>query len=265
MQAVIILRSVSKGPGMCLVDSRVERRQRSQIQAAHNGYNEATDKVRVERNIKPLVHFGKPLVSRQSSVPCEAPAESTLPDMTRYQAAQSCRDDERLKHNRSSLVAQCLVEYLENRHSCCRQRNLGEVTDNGEEHGHGEEPARYKADTHCAHDGDGHHFLRPVDLFREVGGAIEAGKAPIRVHEPDDESYTALLPASIIDKGCEDELSMLMRRSDCRNRNQNNGKRHQRRPKRDLSDCGQCFAITVEKKAEDVGELICQKDVPRFD
>lgn len=47
-------------------------------------------------------------------------------------------------------------------------------------------------------------------FFGEMRGAIKASESPVCVHETDDEGYSILLPAGVIDKGREDEASVLV-------------------------------------------------------
>lgn len=137
--------------------------------------------------------------------------------MTCNQAAQSCRNDEHFQHDCASPIVEGFVEELEDGDARVRGDNVCKIPDNGEEHGDGEEPARYEANGYRAHDGNWYHFFRTVHFFGEMGGAIEACKTPVGVDETDDEGDAALFPASVVDEGGEDERGILV--GGCNGRN----------------------------------------------
>lgn len=178
------------------------------------------------------------------------------------QAAQPRGDDERLEHDGAGPVAEGLVEDFEDGDESRGREDVCKVADDGEEHGHAEEPARYEADTDCAHDGYWDHFLRAMDFLGQMGGAVEAGKAPVCVDEADDEGDTALLPARVVDEGCEDEFGMLVGGRHGRNSDEDDGKGKEGGPEGSFGDEGEGLAVAVEEEAEDVGYLVGYKNVP---
>ena len=63
-----------------------------------------------------------------------------------------------------------------------------------------------------------------------MGCAVKASKGPICVYQANDEGYTALLPASVVDEGGEDELGMLVCWSNCRDGNKDDREGNERGP-----------------------------------
>lgn len=66
-----------------------------------------------------------------------------------------------------------------------------------------------------------------MHFFGEMGGAIEACKTPIGVDESDDEGNAVLLPASVVDKSCEDKFGILVRGRGGRNGNEDDSEGEQ--------------------------------------
>lgn len=95
--------------------------------------------------------------------------------------------------------------------------------------------------------------------------AVEAREAPVCVNEADDEGDAALLPARVIDEGCEDEAGVLVGWCDGGNGDEDDEEREERGPEGDLGDGGEGAAVGVEEEAEDVGDLVSEEDVPGFD
>lgn len=87
-----------------------------------------------------------------------------------------------------------------------------------EEEADGEEPRSDESDGNGTHDGDGNHFLRPLDFLGKVGRAIEASEGVVGVDEPDDKSDPVRRPSGIVHKISKDKLGILMcwrLRGDC--------------------------------------------------
>jgi hypothetical protein len=246
-------------------DLRVECGQRCQIQTPHESHNNTTDKMRIQGHIKPLVYLRKPLMSRKSAIARKTPAQTTLPRMTRNQTSQSCRNNQRFKHSRTSFVIQRSEEDLQDRYASSRRPNISEVPNDREEHSYGEKPTRHESDTNGTHDSNRNHLLWTMHLLGEMGGAVETGEGPICVNETDDEGYATLLPAGIVDEGSEYESRMLMCGCDCWNCDENNSEGNQRSPERSLRDCRESLSVAIEEKAEDVRKLVCEEDVPGLD
>jgi hypothetical protein len=61
-----------------------------------------------------------------------------------------------------------------------------------------------------------------------------------------------LLPACVVDKGGEDETSVLVCRRDSRDSDEYHGEGEQRGPQCGFADCGERFSVAVEEEAEDV-------------
>lgn len=78
-----------------------------------------------------------------------------------------------------------------------------------------------------------------------MGGAVQTGKAPVCVHEADDEGDSALLPTSVVNEGCEDKFGMLVRRGNCWYCDEDDDEGDQRCPKREFGNRGQRFAVAV--------------------
>ena len=185
--------------------------------------------------------------------------------MARNQTPKSRRNDQCFENNRAGLVSRCFVKYFQDGHEGSCTQDIREIAHNGEEHGHAEEPTRYESNTHSPHDGNGHHFLGTMDFLGEVGGAVEARERPICIDEADDEGYAALLPARVVDEGCEDEFCVLVGGRDCGDGDEDDEEGEEGGPESDFGDEGEGFAVAVEEEAEDVGELVSEEDVPGFD
>ena len=96
-----------------------------------------------------------------------------------------------------------------------------------EEEGNGEEPRGDESNGNGAHDGDGDHSFRAIDLFGKVCSTIEAGEGVICVDQADYESDSILRPAGIVYEIGEDEPRILVRCRLCRDRDQYNEERNQ--------------------------------------
>lgn len=129
--------------------------------------------------------------------------------MTRNLTSNARRNDHTLEHNRAGLATQRLVEELENRHIGRGGEESVQIIE-AEEHADGIEPSGDEADGDGAHDGDGNHFLGPMNLFGHVGGAVETGKGPVGVDEADDEGDAVGGPAGVVDEVGEDEFGVLV-------------------------------------------------------
>jgi hypothetical protein len=161
--------------------------------------------VRDDRDVESRVNLSQPLVPRHTPIAREAPAKPTLPRMARDQAADTRGDDEGFQDNRAGVVADGLVEELQDGHvgGCCGDAvQIAEA----EHHADAEEPCGDEADADGAHDGDWDHFLRVGDLLCEVRCAIQAGEGPVAVDQADDEGDAILRPAGGVDESCEDKF-----------------------------------------------------------
>ena len=95
--------------------------------------------------------------------------------------------------------------------------------------------------------------------------AIETCEGPVCVHEADDEGYAALLPAGVVDEGCEDKFGVLVRWCYRGHSDEDDREGDEGRPECCLCDEWECLAVTVEEEAEDVGHLVCHEYMPCFD
>ena len=150
--------------------------------------------------------FGK----GQTGIAGKGPAKPGLPRMARDQTPNARRDDQRLQHNSARRAPKRLIEQCQDRDKSRRSLQILQ-TIHAEEEPDGEEPRRDEADGNGAHDGDGDHFFRAVDLLREMGGAVEAGEGVIGVDEADDEGDAVGGPARVVDKIGKDEPGVLVR------------------------------------------------------
>lgn len=147
----------------------------------------------------------QPLVPWQASVSRKTPAQAALPRMARDQTPDPGQDDEGFQ-KASTGDAGHLTEDFNDRDTGGGQCHALEVLD-GEHHGNGERPCCTEPDGDGAADGQRDGLFRSRDFFSHVCGAIEACKCPLRVHEANDKRNSVVLPASVVDEGCKDELS----------------------------------------------------------
>lgn len=134
-----------------------------------------------------------------------------------------------------------------------------------EEHGDGVEPGGDEADGDGAHDGDGDHFLRAVDLFRQMGCAVETSKGPVGVDQADDKGDAVRRPSRVVDEVGEDEFGVLVRGGFGGHDDQDDEERDEGGVERGRRDCGEQFAIAVEDECKGVDDLVGDKDVPGED
>ena len=216
----------------------------------------------VEGDVDSRINCRQPLVRRQASISCKTPAKTTLPGMACNQTPQSCRNGECFEDNGAGSVVKCFVEELKNRNPRGRGGDICKIADYGEEHGHGKKPARDETNGDGPHDGNWNHPFRAVHFFGEMGGAIEACKTPVGVDETDDEGDAALLPAGVVDEGCEDKFGILVGGCGGRNGDEDHGERKQGCPQGHVRNGGQSLAVTVEDETEGIGKLVCKEDMP---
>ena len=121
-------------------------------------------------------------------IPRKTPAQPALPRMARNHASHARRHDQTLQRNSPSFGREGLEKESQDRNASDITEEAGEIL-HAEEHGDGVEPGSDKADRDGTHNGNGNHLLRAMDLFGEMGGAVEAGKCPVGVDQAHDEGW----------------------------------------------------------------------------
>ena len=101
----------------------------------------------------------------------KGPAEPALPRVRGDQTSRPRCDDEGFQGDGTRIVADGLVEQLQDGDKCGCAGDAVQVAQ-AEHHADAEEPGGHEADPDGAHDGDGDHLLRSAHLLGEMGGAV---------------------------------------------------------------------------------------------
>lgn len=174
-----------------------------------------------------------------------------------------------------------MVEQFQDWNTRRRPEDAVEIVD-AEKHGDGIEPGSHEADGDGPQDGDGDHLLRARDFLGHVGGAIQAGKGPVRVDQADDKcchslgfilhppvaarkglTDPVLFPSRVVDKVSKHEASGFMARRFGGDGDENDQKRDERGVEGRRPDGREQFAIAVEDEGKGIHHLIADKDMPR--
>lgn len=200
----------------------------------------------------------------QAAIAGKGPTEPALPRVGGDQAAGTRGDDEGLERDRAAIVADGLVEELEDGHVGGGTGDGLEVAE-AEHHADAEEPGGDEADGDGAHDGDRDHLLRAAYLLGEVGGAVEAGEGPVGVDQADDEGDAWLGPAGGVDEGGEDEAGGGVGGGFGGDGDEDHGEGDEGDVEGEGGEDGEEAAVAVEEEGEEVDELVCYDYVPGFD
>ena len=111
-----------------------------------------------------------------------------MPRLTRHQAPNARRNEQRLQDNRSGGAAERLFEQSEDGYERRRRSELVERTYT-EELRDGKEPGGDEADGDGTHDGDGDLAFGAVNFFGKVSGTVEAGEGIVGVYQADYECW----------------------------------------------------------------------------
>ena len=95
--------------------------------------------------------------------------------------------------------------------------------------------------------------------------AIEARECPIGVDEADDVGDARLVPAGVIDEGCEDEFRRLVRWSCSGDGDDEDCEAGQRYIEGSCGEYREDSTVGVEEEGHSVDELVGNNDVPGLD
>ena len=99
------------------------------------------------------------------------------------------RHNQTFQRDRARLTNQRLIKEGQNGNAGFGVEQLLQVVD-AEEHRYGIKPGGHEANGDGPHDRNGNRPLRVSYFLRHVRGAVETGKGPIGIDQPDDESFS---------------------------------------------------------------------------
>lgn len=148
-------------------------------------------------------------MSWDTSIARKGPAQPALPCVRCSQTSDPGRDNERFQDDSTGVVADSLVEQLQDRYVGGRACDPIQITQT-EHHADAEEPSCHKSDPHRPHDGDWYHFLWSRNFLCQMCGAVQTCEGPVGVDETDDKGDTVLGPSRGVDKSSKNEFGGFM-------------------------------------------------------